>query len=334
VKTFVPNLSGTALKILGGILIVGAGPFILVGLWVFGKLDELGKFPSNPFVSLLALVGLWVLVYFLYRMGSDWYKQGKHRSAPSAASLMSKDPRPPVLYLRSFQDDSIAAQGKLHYASSGQTGGWYQLSLVAETEEEQLAQVMNEIGPFVAIGRPGEKVPEIGAARMYANDDEWRSKVLNLIGRAKLIVLRAGDSSNVLWELESVVKLVRPEQVILLVPDGSAQYNVFRRRVEKNIPSLPFALPDYFDETPNGIWLIGSVRRWLKEQKQSAAGSIRGILYFGPKWTPQLVELKGLGAEIPNPFAEALKRTLEPVFRQLGVPWKKPRWFRRRYRAR
>ena len=247
---------------------------------------------------------------------------------------MSKDPRPPVLYLRSFQDDSIAAQGKLHHSFAGPQGGSYQLSLVAETEEEQLAQVMNEIGPFVAIGRPGEKLPEIGAARMYASDDEWRNEVLNLIGRAKLVVLRAGDTPHFLWELENVVKRVRPEQVILLVPDGAAQYKVFRKRVEKNIPSLPFALPNYFAETPNRIWLVGSVRRWLKEQNQADAGSIRGILYFGPKWTPQLLELRGLGSGIANPFAEALKRTLEPVFHQLGVPWKKPKWFRQRYRAR
>jgi hypothetical protein len=49
------------------------------------------------------------------------------------------------------------------------------------TEEEQLAMVMNEIGPFIAIGRPGEQWPELGAARMYVGDDEWQATINNLI---------------------------------------------------------------------------------------------------------------------------------------------------------
>jgi hypothetical protein len=159
--------------------------------------------PVTAFASLLVLAGVWLLSNCLYRTGQDWYKQGKHRSAPSAESLMSKDPRPPVLYLRSFQDDPIAAQGELHYSIPGPHGS-QPLSLVAETEEEQLAQVMNEIGPFVALGRPGEMLPEIGAARTYTSNDEWQSKVLNLMGQAKLVVLRAGDTSSFLWEFEAV----------------------------------------------------------------------------------------------------------------------------------
>lgn len=322
-KTFIPNLSGTALKRLGATLIAGAGPFVLVGLWVFGKLDEMGKLPVTAFASLLELGGVGLLSYFMYRTGQDWYKQGKRRSAPSAESLISKDPRPPVLYLRSFQDDPIAAQGKLQWSIPGPQGS-QPLSWVAETEEQQLAQVMNEIGPFVALGRPGEMLPEIGAARTYTSNDEWQNKVLNLMGRAKLIVLRAGDTPNFLWEFETAVKQVRPEHVIVLFPYDAAQYNAFRRKIEKSIPGLPFSLPNYFPETTKGIWVTEDL---------SDAGSIRGVLYFEPNWRPQLLALKGLGAEIPNPLAESLKITLEPVFKQLGVPWKKPKWFRQRYRA-
>jgi hypothetical protein len=308
----------------------GAGPFFLVGLWVFGKLDEMGKLPDTAFAALLELGGVGLLSYFLYRTGQDWYKQGKHRSAPSAESLMSKDPRPPVLYLRSFQDDPIAAQGKLQYSIPGPQGS-QPLSWVAETEEEQLAQVMNEIGPFVALGRPGEMLPEIGAARTYTSNDEWQSKVLNLMGQAKMIVLRAGDTPSFLWEFEAVTKHAKPESVIVLLPYGAPYYNAFRRKIERRLSSLPFSLPNFVSETPKG----NRLSRWLNGRNRSDDGSsISGVLYFEPNWRPQLLELKGFGAQIPNPLAEALKITLEPVFKQLGVPWTKPKkWFRRRYRA-
>jgi hypothetical protein len=289
----------------------------------------MGKLPVTAFASLLELAGVYLLSNFLYRTGQDWYKQGKHRSAPSAESLMSKDPRPPVLYLRSFQDNPIAAQGELHYSIPGPHGS-QPLSLVAETEEEQLAQVMNEIGPFVALGRPGEMLPEIGAARTYTSNDEWQSKVLKLMGQAKLVVLRAGDTPSFLWEFEAVTKHSKPESVIVLLPYGAPYYNAFRKKIETRLPSLPFSLPNYVSETPKG----NRLSRWLKEMNRSDEGSIRGVLYFEPNWRPQLLELKALDAQIPNPMAEALKITLEPVFKQLGIPWKKPKkWFRRRYRT-
>jgi hypothetical protein len=328
-KTYIPNLSGAALKRLGSLLILAAPAEVLVGLWVLGKLFELGK-PGGGFIESCLGLGFVILVAsFLRRTGMDWHKQGKHLSAPRAENLISSDPRPPVLYLRPFQEDSVEAQGEIQYGGSAQYG-WYELSWVAETEEEQLAQVMNEIGPFVAIGKPGEALPEIGAARMYVGHDEWQSRVLELVRRAKLVVLRAGDTDNFLWEFETAVKNLRPQSVIVLLPFDAAQYNAFRKKVKTSMPSLPFSLPDYFPVKPRGIF--DDVIRVFKNEE--AAGSLRGVLYFETQWKPRLLELRGLGSGVANPLAQALKATLEPVFKQLGVPWKKPsRLLARRYRA-
>jgi hypothetical protein len=156
---------------------------------------------------------------------------------------------------------------------------------------------------------------------------------VGLISRANLIVLRAGDTPSFLWEFETVVKNLKPESVIVLLPYDAMQYKAFRKKVETSIPSLPFSLPKYFPETPRAIWFLEPVIRWWKKHDQLSAGSIRWVLYFEPQWKPQLLELKGLGAQIPNPLAHGLKITLEPVFKQLGVPWAKPKWFCRRYRS-
>ena len=99
---------------------------------------------------------LFALLVVVVAVGIGSYTRGKRMSAPPADALIASDPRPPVLYLRSFKDDLVTAEpqqtklgGLLGAITSAATG----------TEEEQLADAMKEVGPFVAIGRPGEPLP-------------------------------------------------------------------------------------------------------------------------------------------------------------------------------
>ena len=86
------------------------------------------------------------------------------------------------------------------------------------TEEEELATVMNEIGPVVAIGCPGEALPELGAYRIYLQHEDWREEVRNLISAAQLVVIRLGMTEGVLWELRTIITHAKAEHVLLLVP--------------------------------------------------------------------------------------------------------------------
>lgn len=95
-----------------------------------------------------------------------------------AEALLTNDPRPPVLYLRDFRNDEAAAS---HIPIDG----------IFTTEEERLAAVMNQVGPFVALGAPERKgVTDFGAARLYVSDEEWRAKVVELLRRARMVVIR------------------------------------------------------------------------------------------------------------------------------------------------
>ena len=60
-------------------------------------------------------------------------------------------------------------------------------------------------GPFVAIGEPGERLPDLGAARAYFSDHEWQAAVLDWIGRARTIVIIVGKTRWVTWELQRVI---------------------------------------------------------------------------------------------------------------------------------
>lgn len=262
---------------------------------------QVARVQSPDMLWKLAAVGL-PLVLLVMVGGVTCYKLGKQLGTMSAQAMLDQDLRAPVVYLRSFQDDAVAAVGSDY---PGRGALWTFVSAIA-TEEEQLAQVMKDFGPFIAIGKPGEKLPELGAARMYLEDSEWRDKVRELMSRANLVVLRAGTTDGLWWEVETAAKIVSPEKILFLLPYEREQYDAFRLKAEKY---LPCRLPDY-----------------LTGKKKITAGSIRGILYFEPDWRPHFLELKGFDrAEFTKPWVRTFKTTLEPVYGQLHVEWRKPR---------
>src|SRR3990172_2856909 len=193
------------------------------------------------------------LIIFL---GIIMINKARKYAQKSADELLSEDKRPPVIYLRSFKDDRAAA------APAALTN-WF----VVYTEEEQLAHVLNDFGPCVAIGQPGEQLPDLGAARMYFADDEGEEKVLEFLAASKLVVLRAGATPNFFWEVEQSAKMVSPENLIILVPVSKKKYNEFRKNADQFFPEK---LPDY----------VGS------SIFSGKTGSLQGYIYFDKDWTP------------------------------------------------
>jgi hypothetical protein len=210
----------------------------------------------------------------------------------SADELLSMEKRPPVIYLRSFKDDKKAA------APAALTN-W----LVLYTEEEQLVHVLNDFGPCVAIGQPGEQLPDLGAPRMYLADDEWQDKVKEFLVKSKLVVLRAGTTPNFFWEVEQSAKTVRPENLIILVPMTGKQYNQFRDRANQYF-SKP--LPHYV-----GSFILS--RR---------AGTMQGYIYFEKDWEPHFVkfEIPLIVQSISRPLEPVIRKSFAPVYQQLNMP--------------
>jgi hypothetical protein len=175
--------------------------------------------------------GLWFLFSFIISSIFIW---GRRLKLKPAGKVLSEDQRPPVLYLRSFKDDKITS--RLLREST---------PLVPFTEEEYLVAVLNEFGPCIAIGQPGERLPDLGAARMYVADDQWRDRVGELLVSSKLVVLRAGQTSNFLWEVEQSIKNVNPLKIIILIPKMKNTYIQFRKLTNSLFPKpLPETIGD------------------------------------------------------------------------------------------
>ncbi len=164
----------------------------------------------------------------------------------SPFSLLRSDPRPPVVFLRSFRMD------KRSYGTFG-------------------AQIANEmvleqtfaptVGPFVAVGRPNECVPSLGAPRIYIkgkkkvvspeDDKSWQLVVERLLKESSLVVFSAElddvvPPEGIDWELRTALGLteggaalgLKRENVVLAVgkKDFATTYENFRQAFQHYFP--------------------------------------------------------------------------------------------------
>ena len=145
-------------------------------------------------------------------------RTGRRFTAISAERLLRRDPRPMVLYLRSFGDDSI----RLRTATLGRR------SLIErftpsrfDSFEEVLVRHLAAIGPVVAINPPGTKLAPLGAARETMPQDSWQAAVDNWIERSVLVVIGAPPgvwSPGLVWELQQVTDRGRWPGTLVVVP--------------------------------------------------------------------------------------------------------------------
>jgi hypothetical protein len=227
------------------------------------------------------------------------YSRGKKLAAIYARHLIEQDRRPPVLYLRSFKDDPIAAT-----VTAAKLLGPAAALLGTQTDEEQLAEVMDQIGPFWAIGKPGERLPEVGAARLYVGEGDWQRRVSELMSQARLVVLRPGETSNFWWEVNTATEIAGPEKLLFLLPFNRKQYEGFRQRAKE---FLPCSLPDF--------------EPW----HQVFGRGIRAVLYFERDWTPHIVQLKLPLSLSFSPMVGAFRRSLHPLIERQTFDLKPPR---------
>lgn len=122
----------------------------------------------------------------------------------SAETALEKDPRRPVLILRSFVFDS-----QLSYVPT--EGGDHIFENVLSSE-------LSTFGPLIALRNQKMRAPFAGIATELVDNDNWKEKVMVYLEKAGLIVLLAGDSPSFRWELEQVIQNGLLPRTILIFP--------------------------------------------------------------------------------------------------------------------
>lgn len=195
-----------------GILAIQAVPFAILGAFA----SETGE---RMAAALLAVVAAMALMHF----GQELMIIARRHAMRSLGQVLKADQRPPMLFLRSFEDDHM------QLASRRKPMLW-PLALrrlgAEESFEEALTIALTDVGPVVAIGRPGEQGAPVGAAREYVSNEDWQQRVEGLIAQAALIVVVIGDTKGLAWEVERLLTPGVRDKVLFAVPpvtDGEAE---------------------------------------------------------------------------------------------------------------
>jgi len=295
------------------VLLLGAAGSVLVGFTLSDLIN------NNDWGGILVAAPVAIGAGLWYTL----YARSKRCLALSAQDVLAHDTRPPVIYLRSFKDDgrnvktfkdSFPLWRVLHPMKL-----WGSVLNVFDTrtEEEVLAEVLHQIGPVVGIGRPGEKLPQLGAARVYVDDDHWQQTVHGFLSQAGLVVLRLGKTPGFFWEVEQSTSKINPTRLVVLVPLSHRKYDQFCERAAAHFPK---GLPAY---------KCSQVRRLFGA---NLLGNLKAMIYFEQDWTPVFVDL----ARIHWPWKYKLRMAgrrdllnaydlaLLPVYKQLAVKWEPP----------
>lgn len=128
------------------------------------------------------------------------------------------------LYLRPFELDVRNVLQLLVGASAGVLAYMGQFALIGLpfsfmplfiniSKEQGLKDALSPLGDFIACGRPGERLQPVGAARVYVKDD-WKREISEYMKRARLVIVRPGDSPSIRWEVCQVLATVPPERIL------------------------------------------------------------------------------------------------------------------------
>jgi hypothetical protein len=183
-----------SMRVTGIAMLVGGG---LLAKFMFFSVEALGYF------AIVLILGQKIIGLILAAKGGRRVYEARQMAAPTAEELLLKDCRRPVLYVRSFDDDDRSfdkVRRWMAWFSPGE-GGRH-----AVRYEETVVKILTPVGPVIAIGRPSEDLPELGAARTYTSDAEWQSWVVSKHQECSLVLLQAGLSTGLRWEVERVFR--------------------------------------------------------------------------------------------------------------------------------
>jgi hypothetical protein len=262
-------------KLIGVVLFVAG----FLGLFLFESV-QLGR--------------VWLTV--LAALGATFFHQGKRHDAARARLPVEGDRRT-VLYLRRFRHDSTMGSVFISTLTRSKEG-W-------GTQEQELARAVQAFGTLVAIGRPGEDVPPLGAIRTYVDESSWQGAVAVAMQSASLVILRADFGPNIEWELRHAIATLNPQKLVIFIDDMSlSDYTKFREHIRS---SLKLSLP-----VP-GDWDMHRFSAF--------------VMFYDDWWS-------AASHVIPSPVRSkrvVYKRALVPVFENAGLvplPSRGSGWFR------
>ena len=270
----------------------------LLGLVILGLSLVVGAIAFRSSATLGDMTWVVLAVSGVFTFLGGWLnKFGRQLKREPGEQFLARYDGPIVTYLRSFGADAKADTIK---GVRPKVVSFLPESLLSE--EEQVALAFEEIAPMVAIGRPGEMLPQLGAYRVYTEDDEWQDVVHAMLDRSALVVMRAGETEGFWWEVANVFERMPPERIVYLLPGKEKAYDAFARRFNESVgitlpPFKPSTFPASFSSV---LWFTPDREPRISQPTFSFTGTLRHPTAAGLR--EMLAEpLAALGIEQPAP---------------------------------
>lgn len=253
-------LAGAAAAILAGlacVVLAGMYQSLLPGSTV-PLVPGQAPTPVHDVVS-----GLQGAAIFLVAVGAITFRGARRMGSIQARRLMLRDPRPPVLYLRSFGDDQL----RLWTATFGRPSLIERFTIRRfDTFEEVLVRHLSRYGPVIAVNPPGTRLAPLGAARETIDPADWQSAVAGWMAQARLIVFVAPPNQvnrGLEWELQTVAAHGYWDKTLVAVPPVRTDQLQHRWREFRGAAAglWPFTVPGPA-ESPHALVLAFRNGRW------------------------------------------------------------------------
>jgi hypothetical protein len=222
-KNFAKWISSAVLRVFGLALIVAgvllAWKHLLFAQWLatpdnWSSRPDAMRYLSPSFEpGIGARFAVLLCAFAAMGAGVALRRVGRRITQRSADEALASTTRPPVLYLRAFSRDTEATLLPRDALTEAMRSP---LDRERSTFEEELATRLRHIGPVVALGKPGDVLPPIGASRSYVPDDEWKDRVASWVEEAALVVMLVDATDAVRWELSQVARSL--EKLWLILP--------------------------------------------------------------------------------------------------------------------
>jgi hypothetical protein len=152
--------------------------------------------------------------------GGRLHDRARRILAMQIQEVRAQDTRRPVLLIRSFTDDNLRLEPR------------FQMFLAhlrrPLTLEAFVVEQLWSLGPVVAIGKPGENLSPLGAARDYIVGSDWQTRVHGLFDECSWVAAILGDSEGLRWEYEQLAQRGIDDRLILIIPPLSPHIIVER----------------------------------------------------------------------------------------------------------
>jgi hypothetical protein len=202
--------------------------------------------------------------YFWWALACEpLFLMGRRFLLDRVKDILAADLRSPVLYLRNF-------------AAEGTVG----------REERAFAYMFGDVGPFIALGRPNEIAPQLGAYRIYVSHADWQGTISHILDRQPiLVIMLAGGSAGLGWEMQECKRRLKPSQLAVIVSNDQSEYERFSQ-----------AMNDHMNIDLKGIDVDFSEQRTVgfspwKRGEFFMTPSLRGLITFSEGWAPSFIPL-------------------------------------------